>query len=88
MPALKILFMSFVNIGNLLMPKIQLQGYLVMIIRRASLIIPGIIFMTDSTFLENPKATMRYGKFVLKGKVIDALFDDGKKATYTIQDLQ
>ena len=49
---------------------------------------PGIIFMTDSTFLENPRATMRYGKFVLKGKVINAQFDDGKKAVYTIQDLQ
>ena len=49
---------------------------------------PGIIFMTDSTFLENPRATMRYGKFALKGKVINAQFDDGKKAVYTIQDLQ
>jgi hypothetical protein len=48
--------------------------------------IPGIIFMTDSTFLENPKATMRYGKFSLNGKEIDAHFDDGKKAVYTIQD--
>jgi ribosome-associated toxin RatA of RatAB toxin-antitoxin module len=49
---------------------------------------PGIIFMTDSSFLENPRAAMRYGKFVLKGKVINAQFDDGKKAVYTIQDLQ
>ena len=49
---------------------------------------PGIIFMTDSTLLENPRATMRYGKFVLKGKVINAQFDDGKKAVYTIEDLQ
>lgn len=49
---------------------------------------PGIIFMTDSTLLENPRATMRYGKFVLKGKVINAQFDDGKKAVYTIQNLQ
>ena len=49
---------------------------------------PGIIFMTDSTFLENPRAIMRYGKFVLKGKVISAQFDDGKKAVFTIQDLQ
>ena len=47
---------------------------------------PGIIFMTDSTFLENPRADMRYGKFELKGKVINAQFDDGKKAVYTIQD--
>jgi hypothetical protein len=49
--------------------------------------LPGIIFMTDSTFLENPKAVMRYGKFVFKGKVINAQFDDGRKAVYTIQDL-
>ena len=31
---------------------------------------------------------MRYGKFVLKGKVINAQFDDGKKAVYSIEDLQ
>jgi ribosome-associated toxin RatA of RatAB toxin-antitoxin module len=49
---------------------------------------PGIIFMTDSTFLENPRAAMRYGKFVLKGKTIDAQFDDGKKAVYTIQNIE
>jgi len=49
---------------------------------------PGIIFMTDSTFLENPRSAMRYGKFVLKGKVINAQFDDGKKAVYTILNIQ
>jgi len=49
---------------------------------------PGIIFMTDSTFLEDPRAAMRYGKFTFKGKVINAEFDDGKKATYTIEDVQ
>ncbi len=49
---------------------------------------PGIVFMTDSTFLEDPRATMRYGKFSLKGKEISAEFDDGKKATYTIQEIQ
>lgn len=50
--------------------------------------IPGIIFMTDSTFLEDPKAEMRYGKFMLKGKVINVQFDDGKKAVYNIQNIQ
>src|ERR1017187_7955627 len=49
---------------------------------------PGIVFMTDSTFLENPKSNMRYGEFVLKGKTIDATFDDGEKAVYTIQTVQ
>jgi hypothetical protein len=49
---------------------------------------PGIIFMTDSTFLENPRSAMRYGKFQLNGKVINAQFDDGKKAAYDIQLIQ
>ena len=49
---------------------------------------PGIIFMTDSTFLENPRSTMRYGRFTFKGKEIDAQFDDGNKAVYTIQLVQ
>src|SRR6476469_5145073 len=44
---------------------------------------PGIIFMTDSTFLENPRATIRYGKFVLRGKVINALFDMVEKLCIT-----
>lgn len=46
---------------------------------------PGIIFLTDSTFLENPKGNMRYGTFSLKGKIITAKFDDNKKAVYNIQ---
>lgn len=49
---------------------------------------PGIVFMTDSTFLENPRSTMRYGKFQFKGKVITANFDDGKKAVYNIKEIQ
>ncbi|MEP6927489.1 MAG: hypothetical protein ABI834_07625 [Ginsengibacter sp.] len=49
---------------------------------------PGIIFMTDSTFLENPKSNMHYGTFILKGKVIIAQFDGNKKAVYTIQNKQ
>ncbi len=49
---------------------------------------PGIVFMTDSTFLEDPRAEMRYGRFTLKGKEINAQFDDGKKAVYTIEDKQ
>ncbi|MEP6584107.1 MAG: hypothetical protein ABJA90_07560, partial [Ginsengibacter sp.] len=47
---------------------------------------PGIVFMSDSTFLENPRAEMRYGKFSFKGKQLEAKFDDGKNAVYTIQD--
>ncbi len=49
---------------------------------------PGIIFMTDSTFLENPRAAMRYGRFTLKGKIINGQFDDGKNAVYTIKNIQ
>ncbi len=48
----------------------------------------GIIFMTDSTFLEDPKAEMRYGKFSFKGKVIKANFDDGRKAEYDINSVE
>lgn len=44
----------------------------------------GIVFMTDSTFLENPVGEMTYGKFKLKGDTIEADFDDGRKAVYTI----
>lgn len=46
---------------------------------------PGIVFMTDSTFLENPRAEMRYGTYHYQGKVLDAQFDDGTKVNYTIQ---
>jgi hypothetical protein len=48
----------------------------------------GIIFMTDSTFLENPKGQMRYGKFTYKGKSIEAIFDDGKKDEYIINSIR
>ena len=49
---------------------------------------PGIIFMTDSTFLENPRAETNYGRFIFKGKIITAEFDNNKKATYTIESKQ
>ncbi len=49
---------------------------------------PGIVFMTDSTFLEDPRAEMRYGKFSFRGKEINAQFDDGQKSVYIIQDKQ
>lgn len=47
---------------------------------------PGIVFLTDSTFLENPRAEMRYGKFSLNGRQIAATFDDGQKSLYLIQE--
>ncbi|MGN6193372.1 MAG: hypothetical protein ACTHOB_00425 [Ginsengibacter sp.] len=47
----------------------------------------GIVFITDSTVLENPTGEMTYGKFSLKGNVIHVNFDDGRKAVYTIQRL-
>lgn len=46
---------------------------------------PGIVFMTDSTFLENPRGIPRYGKFSYHGKMLEARFDDGKQAKYLIQ---
>lgn len=48
---------------------------------------PGIIFMTDSTILENPRADMRYGTFILNDTIIHAKFDDGKKAGYSISSM-
>jgi hypothetical protein len=47
----------------------------------------GIVFMTDSTVLENPTGEMSYGKFNLKGNAIHVNFDNGRKAIYTIQRL-
>ena len=44
----------------------------------------GIVFMSDSSFLENPIGEKTYGKFTLKGDSIKAHFDDGRKAIYTI----
>jgi hypothetical protein len=45
---------------------------------------PGIIFMTDSSVLENPTGEMTYGTFNLKGNTLNVKFDDGRKATYLI----
>ena len=47
----------------------------------------GIVFMTDSTLLENPAGEMAYGKFILNGNLIKADFDNGKKAEYKIDKL-
>ena len=44
----------------------------------------GIVFMSDSSFLENPTGELAYGRFKLKGDSIEAHFDDGRKAIYTI----
>ncbi len=45
---------------------------------------PGIVFMTDSSVLENPTGEMTYGTFNLNGNTINVKFDDGTKATYVI----
>lgn len=45
---------------------------------------PGIVFMTDSSMLENPAGEMRYGKFQVKGNMVHVKFSDGGKAIYTI----
>jgi hypothetical protein len=44
----------------------------------------GIVFMTDSSVLENPTGELTYGKFSLKGNAISVAFDDGRKAIYII----
>lgn len=46
--------------------------------------VSGIVFMTDSTVLENPVGEMTYGKFGLNGNTINVKYDDGRKATYVI----
>ncbi len=45
---------------------------------------PGIVFMTDSVLLENPKGEMSYGKFSLSKNSINVSFDNGRKAVYKI----
>lgn len=47
----------------------------------------GILFMPDSTVLENPKGKMTYGKFSLNNNSINATYEDGRKATYEISRL-
>ncbi len=51
------------------------------------LYVPGIVFMTDSSVLENPSGEMSYGKFKIKGNTIQVNFEDGRKAVYLINRL-
>jgi hypothetical protein len=44
----------------------------------------GIVFMTDSVMLENPKGKMNYGKFRLDENAINVIFDNGGSAVYKI----
>lgn len=44
----------------------------------------GIVFMTDSVLLENPKGKMNYGKFRLDENAINVIFDNGSSAVYKI----
>ncbi len=44
----------------------------------------GLLFMPDSTVLENPKGNMTYGKFSLNNNIINVLYDGGRKASYEI----
>ena len=44
----------------------------------------GILFMPDSTVVENPKGIMTYGKFSLNDDLIDVSYEDGRKASYEI----
>lgn len=47
----------------------------------------GIVFMTDSSVLENPAGEMDYGKFKLNGNKIEVSYDDKRKAVYMISHL-
>ena len=49
----------------------------------------GIVFITDSSVLENPAGEMTYGKFKLNGNdTIRVDFEDGRKAVYKIISLK
>lgn len=48
----------------------------------------GMIFMNDSSLLENPAGEMAYGKFSLSGNTINVNFDNGHKGVYTIEHLK
>jgi len=47
----------------------------------------GIVFMTDSTVLENPAGEMDYGKFKVEGDSVNVNFEQGRKAIYLISKL-
>lgn len=47
----------------------------------------GIVFMTDSSLLENPAGEMAYGKFKVHDDTIIVNFDKGRKAVYVISKL-
>lgn len=47
----------------------------------------GIVFMNDSSFLENPAGDMAYGKFKREQNTVNAIFDNGRKAVYAIERL-
>ncbi|MEO8719825.1 MAG: hypothetical protein ABI297_07440 [Ginsengibacter sp.] len=51
------------------------------------LIQPGIVFMVDSSILENPAGEKTYGKFHLSSNKIEVNFEDKRKAIYTIRRL-
>lgn len=44
----------------------------------------GIVFMTDSVLIENPKGKMNYGKYHVNGNTINVVFDNNGKAVYKI----
>jgi hypothetical protein len=47
----------------------------------------GIVFINDSSLLENPAGEMAYGKFKMEGNTINVVFDNSSKAIYQIQHL-
>ena len=48
---------------------------------------PGLVFLRDSSLVENPRGELRFGKFSLSDKKIRATFADGGVATYIIKSL-
>jgi len=48
---------------------------------------PGLVFLRDSTMVENPRGELRFGKFSFADKKIKASFSDGGTATYVINSI-
>ena len=45
---------------------------------------PGIVFMYDSTVLENPKGFRAYGKYTMNNDVIDVTYDSARRVQYLV----
>lgn len=49
---------------------------------------PGLLFLKDSSVVENPRGLVRFGKFTMPDKKIKATFSDGGTAVYIIKTIR